>query len=56
MSAMLRMFNLANQSTPPKVRDVPHIALLKEDNIRKGFFEREEFLALRDASPPIFSP
>jgi integrase len=26
--------------------------MLKEDNIRKGFFEHDDFLALRDALPP----
>ena len=43
------MFNLAACSIPLKVAQVPHIAMLKEDNGRKGFFEHEEFLAVRDA-------
>jgi integrase len=30
---------------------IPHVPMLKEHNIRKGFFEHGEFLALRDALP-----
>jgi integrase len=30
---------------------VPYIPMLREDNVRKGFFEHAEFLALRDALP-----
>jgi len=30
---------------------VPYIPMLKENNVRKGFFEHAEFVALRDALP-----
>jgi hypothetical protein len=33
---------LAKKSTPPKVHVAPHFPMLKEDNIRKGFFERDQ--------------
>ncbi len=51
LSALKRMLNLGADQTPPKVDRVPHIPMLKESNVRKGFFEHGEFLALRDALP-----
>jgi integrase len=42
LAALKRMFNLARQSTPPKVQSVPYIAMLKEDNIRTGFLESKQ--------------
>jgi integrase len=45
------MLNLGAQQTPAKVDRVPYIPMLKENNIRKGFFEHADFLALRDALP-----
>ena len=51
LSAIKRAFNLASQCTPPKVPQVPHIPMLKENNTRKGFLEHDQFLALRNALP-----
>ncbi|BBO88368.1 tyrosine-type recombinase/integrase [Desulfosarcina ovata] len=51
LSALKRMLNLGAQQTPPIVDRVPHIPMLKENNIRKGFFEHEEFVALRNNLP-----
>jgi integrase len=51
LAALKRIFHLAAQCTPPKVGQVPYIPMLKESNTRKGFFEHEEYLALRDALP-----
>ena len=51
LSAIKRMYNPASQHTPPKVAQVSHIPMLKESNIRKGFFEHEDFLAVRAALP-----
>ncbi|MGD8391880.1 MAG: site-specific integrase [Desulfobacterales bacterium] len=51
LAALKRMLNLGAQQTPPKVNRVPHIPMLTENNIRKGFFEHAEFLALREALP-----
>ena len=46
LSALKRMLNIGAQQTPPKVDRVPHIAMLNENNTRKGFFEYEEFQRL----------
>ena len=51
LSALKRMLNLGAQQTPSLVDRVPHIPMLEENNVRKGFFEHDEFLALRDALP-----
>ena len=51
LAALKRMLNLGAQQTPPKVDRVPHIPMLKENNVRKGFFEDSEFQALRKALP-----
>ncbi len=49
LSALKRLLNLGAQQTPPKVDRVPKITMLKENNVRKGFFEHGDFIALRDA-------
>jgi integrase len=46
---MKRAFNLGIQKHI--VSDRPHITLLDEDNVRQGFFEREQFLAIRKHLP-----
>jgi integrase len=46
LSALRRMFKLGTQCTPPKVRVVPHIPMLKEDNTRRGFVEDADFSRL----------
>ncbi len=51
LAALKRMFNLAARSTPPKVALVPYIPMLSENNVRQGFFEHDEFVALRAALP-----
>jgi integrase len=51
-----RMFSLGAQSTPPKVVQMPHIPRLKENNVRTGFFEYEEFAKLRDELPEYLKP
>jgi integrase len=51
LSALKRMLNIGARQHPPKVDRVPYIPMLEENNIRKGFFEHAEFVALRDNLP-----
>lgn len=51
LALLRRAFSLGAQQDPPKVARVPRIVTLKEDNVRKGFFEHDAYLALRDALP-----
>jgi integrase len=51
LAALKRMLNMGAKQTPPVVDRVPHIPMLAERNVRTGFFDHSEFLALRDAMP-----
>lgn len=39
LSVLRRALNLGRRSSPPKLREVPYIPMLREDNVRKGFVE-----------------
>ncbi|MBM3760935.1 MAG: site-specific integrase [Acidobacteria bacterium] len=56
LSLLKRSFNLAARATPAKVHAVPHIKLFRESNIRVGFFEHGEYLAMRAALPDHLKP
>jgi len=56
LGALKRIFHLAAQSTPPKVNHIPYIPMLKESNVRRGFFEYAEFVSLRNALPLHLKP
>jgi hypothetical protein len=56
LAALKRMMNLGAQQTPPKVERVPFISMLKENNVKKGFFEHGDSISLRDAIPSYLKP
>jgi integrase len=49
-----RIFNLARQNG--KLNHVPHIPMLKERNVRTGFFEREQIARIVVYLPPAIRP
>jgi integrase len=56
LSALKRMFHLGARCTPPKVGQIIFIPMLKESNVRKGFFESEQFHAVKSALPEDLRP
>jgi len=54
LTALKRMFNLAIQAG--KLLQKPHIPMLKEDNVRVGFFERDQFQAMLHRLPEAARP
>jgi integrase len=56
LAALKRIFHLAAKCTPPRVALIPYIPMLKESNVRKGFFEHGEYVALKDALPSELKP
>ena len=51
LDCLHRMFVLGARRSPPKVGQIPHFPKLKEDNVREGFLEHDEFLCVRGAAP-----
>jgi integrase len=54
LSALKRMFTLACQAG--KLLAAPHIPMLQTDNVRRGFFEREQFESVRRHLPDEVQP
>jgi len=54
LSALKRILSLGKRAR--KVNEIPYIPMLKESNTRKGFFEYEQYLAVRDALPHYLQP
>lgn len=54
LAALKRMFTLAIQAG--KLHAKPHIPMLQEDNVRRGFFEPEQFDSVRVKLPEPLRP
>jgi len=54
LACLRRAFRLAQRFG--KIVQVPHIGMLQEDNVRKGFFEAVEFHAVLDQLPEALRP
>lgn len=51
LAIVKRAFHLAVASDPPRVARMPSIAMLEENNVRKGFLEHDDYRKLRDELP-----
>jgi integrase len=51
LAAIKRAFSLAVQCTPPRLMVRPYIPMLEENNLRTGFFERDQFESVRSHLP-----
>lgn len=56
LALLKHSFYLGWKSTPRKVVSVPYIPMLEEHNVRRGFFEHDQFLAMRAALPGYLRP
>jgi integrase len=54
LAALKRMFHLGKRAN--RVSEIPYIPMLKENNIRKGFFEHGEYLAIKEVLPEELKP
>lgn len=57
LAALKRMYNIAFlERTPPNVPFVPFIPMLKERNVRKGYFKHQDYLSLLNFMPAWLEP
>ena len=56
LAALRRLLTLGANQTPPRVNRVPYIPMLKENNVRKGFFEHDNFISFREELPAYLRP
>ena len=56
LAALKRMMTIGVKQTPPIVERMPYIPTLKENNVRKGFFEHGDFLAVYNELPSYMKP
>lgn len=56
LALVRRAYNLAALEDPPLVYRVPRIPKLREDNVREGFLEPEQYRTILDALPDAVKP
>jgi integrase len=56
LAIIRRAFNLAARCDPPKVTRVPSVQMLRENNVRTGFLEYEQYRTLRNELPASIRP
>jgi integrase len=54
LSALKKMFSLGARAS--KINHVPYVPKLVENNVRKGFFELEEYIKLKNELPDYLKP
>jgi integrase len=54
LSLLRRMFTIAKQSTPPKVRNIPAMTKLREADARTGFMEDSQYRKLLEYCPELW--
>jgi integrase len=56
LAVLHRAFSLAYRETPPRVKHIPAVPRLEEPPARKGFFDHDDFTALRSELPDHLRP
>ena len=56
LALLRRAYNLRRLSTPPRVTSVRYLPRLEEKNVRKGFFEDDQYRRLLDELPEYLQP
>jgi integrase len=56
LSILRRAYNLGALEDPPLVYRVPRIPKLKEDNVREGFIEHDQYRTILSLLPPPLQP
>ena len=56
LAALKRAYSIELKATPPKIPTRPSFEMLRENNARRGFFERDQFEAVYRHLPEAVRP